>query len=126
MRMTLGFVADVASPAVSSVPALTPPTLTQLFIDCHASLIFSSGSSVVSLNVSLTALIRTCVLVPSKVFDASYMFTFILVESSSDRMILGRTYGSMVPGGDVDKVNAQDVCEKKRVLAASAITRILN
>ena len=54
------------------------------------------------------------------------MPALILVESSSDRMILGRTYGSMVPGGDVDKVNAQDAGDKKRVLTASAITRILN
>ena len=102
---------------------VNPSTDVQSPKDCQAKRIFLSGKREVSLKTSFKASCSTSV----RVFVFLIMsFLSILVESSSDKITLGATYGSTVPGGELAKSSAQALAGAKAALAAIAIRRRRN
>ena len=102
IRITLGLLLLVA------LAALVPKggahfflfTEVQLPIDCQASRSFLSAIRSVSSKTSFKAALSTSVRVLVHLFFTQIMsLAFMLVESSSERMTLGATYGCTVPGG---------------------------
>ena len=102
---------------------VNPSTDVQSPKDCQAKRIFLSGKREVSLKTSVKASCSTSV----RVFVFLIMsLASILVESSKDKITLGATYGSTVPGGELAKSSAQALAGAKAALAAIAIRRRRN